>query len=324
MKMGGNVKMNLQQLGESLNAWVESDNSQFRHRARILQSIWREEQGFKCGQEPTRKYPLGSSIPTDGADKSLANFITERTRDVVRLEVMDPIKSKGKVYGKPRIFDNLLSSQPLCFNLFAELRYDLDLASKVVKELTGGCFLKVRSIEFEHSPGRENAKYLEDHTAFDVFLECETFKRRRGLIGIEVKYHENLKDSKRYYENHKKRYDAVAAKMGCFLPEAAQTSAPLEQFWRNHLLAEATFDKDGYDDFLSVVLYPAENNFVKNAATTYRACLTPGTASFTTWTLEDFTNTVRVHCKEKWIDLFIDRYLAFEKIEKRLSMVDGQ
>src|SRR5258708_36519721 len=69
------------------------------------------------------------------ARETLANYLTETIRDVVREEVLDPTRSGGKLYREPRIFDDLLSSQPLCFNVFAHLRRDIALASKVFEDV---------------------------------------------------------------------------------------------------------------------------------------------------------------------------------------------
>ena len=121
------------------------DKSVFQRSARILQSMWRAEQGFEMGQVSNRDRarPIGSRLPMPWAQESLANYLTENIRGVVRSEVLDPVKSKGKLYGKPRIFNDLLSSQPLCFNLFGELTLDLPLATSVMKKLTEGKVEKV-------------------------------------------------------------------------------------------------------------------------------------------------------------------------------------
>ena len=86
----------------------------------------------------------------------------------------------GKLYGKPRIFNDLLSSQPLCFNLFGELTCDLPLASAVVNSMTDGRFKEVTKIDFEWSPGRRESRYLNDRSAFDVFLRCRTAAGGKG------------------------------------------------------------------------------------------------------------------------------------------------
>jgi hypothetical protein len=117
--------------------------------------------------------------------------MTDTVRDVVRAEVLDPVRNEGKLYRAPRIFEDLLSSQPLCFNLFAELQRDRMLAGRVFERLLARPDLRVESVDFEHSPGRGDPRFTGDHSAFDVFLTCEA-DGARGFVGIEVKYVETL------------------------------------------------------------------------------------------------------------------------------------
>lgn len=204
----------------------------------------------------------------------------------------------------------------MCFNLFAELRFDTALASRVVRDMTAGRFIEVRAIEFEYSPGRGDSKFTGDRSAFDVFLECTTRSGGTGFIGVEVKYHENLRDPA---SSHKERYDELAGLMGCFVPEAAirLQKAPLQQLWRDHLLAGSLKRHRKYDDALFVVLYPQDNQHVYDAVTRYRTCLSDAT-SFDSWTLENFVDGMKKHSEAQWIDDFANRYLAFEKIDIRL------
>jgi hypothetical protein len=308
--------MNLNELARELNVLEKSDISTFQRRARVLQSIWREEQGFACGEHRhgATVRPLGSRLPMPWAQETLANFITARIREIVHREVCDPRRSAGKLYAKPRIFNDLLSSQPLCFNLFGELCFDLGLASGVIDELTGGRFTEVRAIHFEHSPGRRDSRYTGDRSAFDVFLECQISSGQRGFIGIEVKYHEHLLGAA---GEHRARYDEIAGQMGCFATEATASlrSAPLQQIWRDHLLTGITQDADGYQDAVFVLLYPRDNAHVRDAIKAYQACLTDA-ATFTSWTLEDFTSSLCACSTASWISRFSDRYLAFEKLDK--------
>ncbi|TLM99148.1 MAG: hypothetical protein FDZ75_00780, partial [Actinobacteria bacterium] len=181
--------MQLDELARSLHAYKTVDVSVFQRQARVLQSIWREEQGLEPGEHAGA--PLGSRLRMPEAQDQLLNYITPGVREVVQREVLGPA-AEGKLFGKPRIFNDLLSSQPLCFNLFGELTDDLELASAAIRELTGGRFSRVTGIEFEVSPGRRDPRYLNDRSAFDVFLRCEDAELRPSFIGIEVKYHENL------------------------------------------------------------------------------------------------------------------------------------
>lgn len=189
---------------------VPTDNP-FQRRARLLQALWREEQGLPIGEHRGRL--LGSRLTMPSAKDDLTNYLTDTIRGVVRREVLDPKRSEGKLYGQPRIFNDLLSSQPLCFNLFGELQQDLELATRALRRMTSGCIDAVTAIGFEHSPGRRDAKYTGDRSAFDVFVEYKTEEGSRGFAGIEVKYHESLGDAP---TPHRDRYDEVAAKMGYF------------------------------------------------------------------------------------------------------------
>lgn len=310
--------MELDKLAERLCVLERTDLSVFQRRARVLQSLWRQERSFGCGEHhgPKGARPLGSRLPMPWAYETLANFLTDPIRDVVRAEVLDEKASEGKLYGKPRIFNDLLSSQPLCFNLFGELSRDLPLASAVVSDMTGGLFTEVTGIEFEWSPGRCEPHYLNDRSAFDVFLRCRTAAGGKGFIGIEVKYHENLKGPP---GEHKKRYEEVASAMGCFSEDVETLKkSPLQQIWRDHLLAGVTRIADGFEDGLFVTLYPKDNLDVASALNDYHTQLL-NDGSFTGWTLEDFVEKLSACSNALWIDAFANRYLAFEKVDRRLA-----
>jgi hypothetical protein len=68
------------------------------------------------------------------AEEHLWNYLTDGIRGTLRDALSDP----EKVIVKPRIHDDLLSSQPLCFNLFGELKQDLSLASSVLRRMMPG------------------------------------------------------------------------------------------------------------------------------------------------------------------------------------------
>src|SRR5438552_10657859 len=93
-----------------LHAAVPSDNA-FQRKARLLQARWRDREGLPIGLH--RGIPLGSRLDMPFARESLANYLTENVRSVVRREVLDPVRSRGKLFGQPRIFCDLLSSQPM-------------------------------------------------------------------------------------------------------------------------------------------------------------------------------------------------------------------
>ena len=294
-------------------AWEpKTDTIPFQRRARLLQAMWREEQGLPIGTLGGKE--RGAIIQMPYARESLSAYLTPAVKAVVRREVLDPRRSKDKVFGRPRIFNNLLSSQPLCFNLFGELAADFGLASDVMSDLTGGRVDRVIAIDFEHSPGRGDHRYTGDKSAFDVFLQYDTQDGGRGFIGIEMKYHEGLGDKE---ADHRARYDEVAELMGVFDVNRMTDlkRRPLEQIWRDHLLAGALEAVDGYDEALFAFVYPQGNTRCASAVAAYQDCLLDR-RGVTAWTLEDLVAALRRHTTASWVDAFFQRYLDFDRIDR--------
>ena len=315
----------LDELAQKLDALETIDNGRpFQRRARILQSLWREKLKLSALQEPNG-IRRGVCIDPDLAKQTLANFLSDEIKRVVREEVLSD-KSKGKLYGKPRIFNNLLSSQPLAFNLFAIVQRDKALASKVFGALTNGRCREITRMEFEESPGRRNPDYLGDRSAFDFYAEY-TGDAGNGFVGIEVKYHENLNTQDREGENGPNpRYMKVATGAGCFMADkmAQLKKKPLQQIWRDHLLALSILQKDSgkFSDGFFVFLSPKDNEACNTAVTDYQACLSC-TDTFEHWTLEHVVEVIRQLTNDPWIAVFYDRYLDFTKVDRRLSSPGG-
>ena len=293
--------------------------SEFQRRARLLQAIWREERGYPIGRykPPGREErPMGSLLAMPWAKESLRNYLTDPIREIVYSEVVGPNRDKQKVYKPPRIFSNLLSSQPLCFNLAGELRRDLGLAALVLSDLVGEDVAGVTRIEFEHSPGRCSPTYTNDGSAFDIFIEFVRRGGGSGFVGIEGKYHEPLLADR---GRCNPLYSQRAVEMGCFMPDHLDYlgESALRQVWRDHLLAGSLMMAHGYESGVCVLLHPRDNTVWEDAATEYRGCLTDE-STFTEWILEDVVDALRRHTAAEWVGLFHDRYLAFGKVDDAL------
>jgi len=306
----------MKKLPESLlrrhHVFVSSDNA-FQGRARLLQALWREAQGLPIG-ERSKGEPLGSRLELGFAKESLANFLSDTIRSCVRRELSAVRAGSSQLIAEDRLLANLLSSQPLCFNLFAELQADLGLASRVCRALWSDRVADVSAVRFEHSPGRGDERYTGDRSAFDVFIEHHTPDGAAGFIGIEVKYHENLRVEP---AAQKPRYAELAAAMGCFdLARLAKLKAkPLEQIWRDHLLAGAMLmGESRWGSGLYVLLYPQDNPQCRRAAAAYSECLTDA-STFGAITLEKLVTTLRMQTDAEWVRLLIERYLAWQRVE---------
>lgn len=294
-----------EELLRSHHVFVKSDNP-FQRTVRLRQALWREKQGYPVGLH--RGVPLGTRLQMPDAKQQLWNYLTTNIREVFRAEVLGARRGDGKLFGEPRIFDDLLSSQPLCFNLFGELKRDLSLASRVLGRLGTDKIKTVYWIEFEHSPGRRDPRYTADRSAFDVYVEYETVDGKKGFRGIEVKYHEDLNDA---LAPHRERYDQVALGMGCFHASrlADLRLKPINQLWRDHMLAGSMILADGWKEGMFVVLYPAENTHAAAAIRKYQACLADA-STFASWTLESFVSALEAADAGSWVQELSGRYLA--------------
>ncbi len=296
-----------------------SDRSDFASRARLLQSVWREEHGI------TLKRTWGNFLSLKQAYCKEHNFLTQKIKDEVRKEVDANENSFGKdkkVIKTDRLYENLLASQPLAFNLFAELiTPGYKIANKVFKKIFGDVIHNITSIKFEISPGRGENKYIGDRSAFDVFIQYAG-KKGKGFIGIEIKYAETLLDEP---AKSKERYIEVAKDSGKFTDEGidqlCKMPMSLEQIWRDHLLSLSMIPpvNNDFDEGFFVYLFPKGNEECEKALGHYFKFLESENqyeSGLHILYMENFVEAIKSETNEKWVLDFEDRYLKFDKIEK--------
>ena len=205
--------------------------SGFKKRMRFHQGWWRafvltEEQGH----HPIRKNEfIGSTIQR--GESSGKNFLSENILRTV-IKTLEERKEAGAgIIEEGRLFNNLLSSQPLCFNFFGELKIDTEFALQVLQRFYSG-LTNVKRVIFEYAP---EERYTNDNSAFDVAFEVER-ENELGLIGFECKFTDTF--SQREYD--KKEYRDVYRQSSIFSKEyKIYTSGRYNQLFRNQLMAEA-------------------------------------------------------------------------------------
>lgn len=144
------------------------------------------------------------------------------------------VKMEGGTLEPTRLRQNLLSSMPLCFNLFGALRGEPGFLD-VFRALFDADATRILDVVCEWAP-QQPSEHLADRTAFDAVVFYETGAGPR-FFGIETKYTEPF--SAKEYESD--RYTAVTSESGWFShPERAIVELKgrkSNQLWRNVLLA---------------------------------------------------------------------------------------
>ena len=223
----------------------DTETTQFKRRARLQQALWRESRNLLIGSQPMRpkigqdSRPLGSRIDLALAREKKCNFLTIEAQQAVEHRLNNP--QQHQTLNADRLYADLLSSMPMCFNLFALLRRNLALANRAVHAWWPHVPGTVVDVHFEWSPGRRKAgRFLENASAFDVAFELDLGFGQRGLLGVETKYHEDCRrEAKPASDSRITRYSLVSERSGAFLPGAvdAIVGTELQQIWLDHLLA---------------------------------------------------------------------------------------
>ena len=213
--------------------------SGFKKRMRFHQGWWRafvlaEEQG----EHPIRKSEsIGSTIHQ--GKNSGKNFLSENILKAVIETIQERKEASAGIIEEGRLFNNLLSSQPLCFNFFGELKIDTEFALQVLQRFYSG-LTNVKRVIFEYAP---DERYTNDNSAFDVAFEVER-ENELGLIGFECKFTDTF--SQREYD--KKEYRDVYRQSSIFSKEyKVYISGRYNQLFRNQLMAEAMLQHKKYD-----------------------------------------------------------------------------
>jgi hypothetical protein len=125
---------------------------------------------------------------------------------------------------------------------------------------------------FEHSPGRGNPNFTGDYTAFDALIRYADSQGRNGFVAFEIKYSESMREP---MPELKPRHAELSDASGLYVDPAAAAlrTSPLSQIWREHLLAQTMIDQELYDEGSLVVIAPALNYHVQDAAEAYQAQL---------------------------------------------------
>jgi hypothetical protein len=268
---------------EATTAW--------KRLARFRQARWRIAHELPPGHHPyaggEEAKRVGSRIALEVARSTAANILSADALAAVHARLQSP--EKHQMLSEDRLWADLLSSMPLCFNMFGSLVWNQAAAKHMVQQCWPDLPAGHVRVRFEHSPGRCDPEFLGNKTAFDVAFEIET---TAGLIaiGVEVKYHEHAARAERPKPAALQRYIQVAERSKLFKPgwQAHVIETDLQQLWLDHLLVLSMCQHPSkrWSGGRFVLAYPSENPSFRAAAARYRDLL-HDVSTFDEWTLED-------------------------------------
>jgi hypothetical protein len=293
----------------------EPHDTRFRACARLLQALVRERCEMPIGTYVNprgRKRKLGSRLAAFPAAAG-ANFLTPAIARLAYRELA--YREPGAIIDRERVWGNMLSSMPLAFNVLGPLKLNPAAAERFVAALFPDLAGRVTHILFEHSPARGDETFTADGTAFDVFIGLRRDDGTRAFIAVEIKYAEGLVEPE---PRHRPRWDDLSHSSGLYkdgdAPELRRN--PIQQLWREHLLAHCLVANGLFDAGAFVLIGPKLNNDVQRGATAYARHLAEptGPVSFVNVTLEDAAETLKAAGEPEVADLFIRRYLDFTPV----------
>jgi hypothetical protein len=227
---------------------------------------------------------------------------------------------------------NLLRSEHIPYNFFIPfipLEQKKEFCKQVFNDLIGTGIESIIQIEIEYAPPRKE-KYLNDHTAFDTYIEYQHIDGSKGILGIEVKYTElsyplkkgSTEHTKMTKDFEKSSYKKRTIESGVFQLNTGDfdkiKTDRYRQVWRNHLLGESIILKDGKDfkHFQSLTFYPSANKHFSEVISEYRNWFLKPEYQYRVQgiTYEDFFQSCRKHCPNKqyniWLDYLEKRYIV--------------
>jgi hypothetical protein len=266
--------------------------TEFRRRARLHQARWREKRGLKMGghlqHDGETRVPVGSRLDLEEAKATGANFLNDRIREAVKHRVDNP--ERHQMLHEERLWSDLLSSMPMCFNIFGDLRSAPADATKALHAWLPDVDGEVEELLFEWSPGRGDPSYLGNRAAFDAALILNRGDAGKGVVGVETKYHEYAKAEGWPDDDKLAHYAVVSELSNVFKPgwKEAIVGTDLQQIWLDHLLVLSMLqnDEDPTTRGRFLLIYPDKNPSFRGASERYRDLLEDD-STFVTRTVEE-------------------------------------
>lgn len=282
---------------ESIEGRTYTPGNSFRARAEARQRKYRSE----VLKAPWEKY--GHFLESGAADAG-KNFIVESAFKAARSR---QVAGKGVAQ---RTFNNMLSSQAMCFNLFAPLVLDLELATEALFPFLPG-LKSVSEIVIEYTPEKEvfgdqstlggvdcdllleghtadgakmvcviEAKFVEPEFSICGFRKPGRAKNGKAVCPEDVPIQNGIQQclytSKKKYKYWERTEQHELLKAGVLSQPGCPFSGSMWQIWVNHVLAHEEGTRRNAAKSMFAVLAPGKNNALlkePNPINTYKTLI---------------------------------------------------
>lgn len=317
-------------------------DTQLTALARLQQAWYRKDVlDVGMGVSPNTKGQLQSYLPAGKPDQ---NFLSTCAFDYAEERLADKASGRPEltiVAGRLRY--NMLSSQPMCFNLFADLRAEVEHGDGDVRAVVAAMFpaVSVTSVDaviVEEVPQALEGDPAFDKTGWDAVIHCNDGE---ALITIETKYTDHLDSrapargndalfeiARRYFTKDGLDYYRTVRRAPPRIKKG-QPRPPVEyggfdQVARNLLLTLRYAEARGIDFAVNYVLAPAFDTEAKTKVDQLRLRLKePWRERVQYRTLDDVIQTGLPHASPRLRRVFNDfttRYLNLNPARELLGM----
>jgi hypothetical protein len=302
-----------------------NDASPFMRKCRLLQSWYRVEvlREPACGPWRPGGRIVGSTLVN--GETSGSNFLGAAAFAYAKEKVAEKASNPDLTIDEHRLFNNMLSSHPMCFNLFADLRAGVQRCCTNATAVLRAVFpessiVQVASVEVEMVP-RPTSQYIDDKTGFDAAVLFTDGQGRPGLASIETKYTDKLGNNTATKQDRKFH---LADDLGLLTPEGCRWYATqgFDQVARNLLLTLAYARRHGLHSAINYVLAPQEDQESQAVVATLQARLAEAFSHRIVWLPLEMVVQRGLAVADaplaEHLRQFHRRYLAFDQIRHLL------
>lgn len=292
----------------------DQDN-RFTARMRLHQSWYRAavlDVPFGTGPQAHHSDPFGNMLRKEDGERGL-NFLTPEIAALAQ----ESEEEAAEGIEPHRLRCNMLSCQPMSFNLLGPMALDGEIGRAMVDALLDDVAVsRIGRLTFEYAPTPFDA-LLGEAVRFDAFVAVELVDGRRGFVSIETKLTEPFVQELAPLDERPSlaRWVDHGGAPWQASERATLGSGQVHHLWRKHALAFSLREtqSERFDFHRLVLLRHSLDESCAEAVTTYRGCLQLGDGSFVDHTLDEVARRwKRVVAKtgwKPWLEDFRRRYI---------------